>query len=102
MALRALPPPMLPPRKIGKTRKGFFARAFDAIAYSQMKRAERELSRYRDLLPPDFVLRGNLRSDDRERDAVRRLVSVKFFTSEAAPVFPARGGFVFAASANRG
>ncbi len=49
--------------KIGKTRKGFFARALDAIAYSQMKRAERELLRYRDLLPPDFVLRRSLRSD---------------------------------------
>jgi hypothetical protein len=46
--------------KIGKTRKGFIARALDAIAYSQMKRAERELLRYRDLLPPDFVLRRSL------------------------------------------
>jgi hypothetical protein len=31
--------------KIGKKRKGFFARVLDAIAYSQIKRAERELSR---------------------------------------------------------
>jgi hypothetical protein len=48
--------------KIGKKRKGFYARVLDAIAYSQIKRAERELSRYRDLLPPDFVLRHNQRS----------------------------------------
>jgi len=48
--------------KIRKNRKGFFARVIDAIAYSQIKRAERELSRYRDLLPADFVLRSSLRS----------------------------------------
>ena len=64
MASGALPPPISPHGKIaGKTRKGFFARALDAIADSQMKRAERELARYRDLLPPDFVLRRSLMSD---------------------------------------
>lgn len=40
--------------KPGKKHKGFFARAFDAIADSQMKRAERELALYRHLLPRDF------------------------------------------------
>jgi len=39
-----------------KTGKGIFARVLDAIAESQMKRAERELNRYRHLLPPDFAL----------------------------------------------
>jgi hypothetical protein len=31
--------------------KGFFTIVFEAIAESQMKRAERELARYRHLLP---------------------------------------------------
>ena len=53
--------------KIGKKRKGFFARVLDAIAYSQIKRAERELSRYRDLLPPDFVLRRSLRTGEEKK-----------------------------------
>jgi hypothetical protein len=53
--------------KISKKRKGFFARALDAIAYSQIKRAERELSRYRDLLPPDFVLRSSLRTNEEKK-----------------------------------
>ena len=37
--------------------KGFFTRVYDAITRSQMIRAERELARYRHLLPPDFDLR---------------------------------------------
>jgi hypothetical protein len=53
--------------KIGKNRKGFFARMLDAIAYSQIKRAEREFSRYRDLLPPDFVLRRSLRTGEEKK-----------------------------------
>ena len=40
--------------KTGEKRKGFFVRMFDAIAESQMKRAERELATYRHLLPQDF------------------------------------------------
>jgi hypothetical protein len=40
----------------GKKGKGIFARVFDAIAESQMKRAERELALYRHLLPDDFRL----------------------------------------------
>jgi hypothetical protein len=40
--------------KPAKKRKGFFARVFDAVADSQMKRAERELAMYRHLLPRDF------------------------------------------------
>jgi hypothetical protein len=52
--------------KIGKKRKGFFARVIDVIAYSQMKRAEREFSRYRDLLPADFVLRRSLNADEKK------------------------------------
>ena len=42
--------------KPGKTRKNIFVRVFDAIADSQTKRAERELARYRHLLPLDFDL----------------------------------------------
>jgi len=42
--------------KPGKTRKNIFVRVFDAIADSQMKRAERDLARYRHLLPPNFKL----------------------------------------------
>ena len=53
--------------KIDKKRKGFFARAIDAIAYSQMKRAERELSRDRDLLPADFVLRRSLKAGEQKK-----------------------------------
>jgi hypothetical protein len=36
--------------------KSFFSRVYDAIAHSQMIRAERELARYRHLLPADFKL----------------------------------------------
>jgi hypothetical protein len=39
-----------------RKRKGFFARAFDAICDAQMKRAERELALHRHLLPHDFKL----------------------------------------------
>ncbi len=46
--------------KTGKTSKGFFARVFDAIADSQMKRAEREIARYRHLLPHDYELNRDL------------------------------------------
>ena len=53
--------------KTGEKRKGFFARVLDAIAYSQMKRAERELSRYRDLLPADFVLRRSLTAGEEKK-----------------------------------
>jgi hypothetical protein len=45
--------------KSGKTRKSFFSRVFDAIAESQMKRAQRELALYRHLLPYSFDERGN-------------------------------------------
>jgi hypothetical protein len=41
-------------------RKGFFSRVYDAITHSQMKRAERELERFRYLLPPDFKLHRDL------------------------------------------
>lgn len=40
----------------GAKRKSFFMRVVDAIEASQMQRAERELARYRHLLPPDFDL----------------------------------------------
>ena len=46
--------------KAGKKRKGFFMRVIDAIAYSQMKRAERELARFRHLLPHDHELNRDL------------------------------------------
>jgi hypothetical protein len=40
--------------KPAKKGKGFFVRVFDAIADSQMKRAEREMAMYRHLLPRGF------------------------------------------------
>jgi hypothetical protein len=46
--------PAAPGIKAGKKAKGFFARAFDAIADAQLKRAEREVAMYRHLLPRDF------------------------------------------------
>jgi hypothetical protein len=45
--------------KGGKKAKSLFSRVFDAIAESQMKRAQRELARYRHLLPYSFDERGN-------------------------------------------
>jgi hypothetical protein len=38
--------------------KGFFQRLLDAIEASQFKRAERDIARYRYLLPEDHELRG--------------------------------------------
>jgi len=54
--------------KAAKTGKGFFARLFDSIAVTQMKRAELELARHRHLLPPDFELQSlySTRSEDRQ------------------------------------
>ena len=48
-------------------RKSVFARMFDAITRSQMTRAEREISRYRRLLPPDFKLHRDLWSGREEK-----------------------------------
>jgi hypothetical protein len=42
--------------KTGKKGKGFFARVFDAIAETQMKRAQRELALHGHMLPRDFKL----------------------------------------------
>jgi hypothetical protein len=39
-------------------KKGFFARLLDAMEASQLKRAERDLARYRHLLPEDHELRS--------------------------------------------
>ncbi|MFZ0846218.1 MAG: hypothetical protein WAM62_10530 [Pseudolabrys sp.] len=39
-----------------KPGKGIWARVFDAIAETQMKRARRELALHRHLLPRDFKL----------------------------------------------
>ncbi len=44
--------------KTGKKSKGFFARFFAAIERAQLKRAERDLARYRHLLPLDHELRS--------------------------------------------
>ena len=44
--------------------KGFFQIVFEAIAESQIKRAERELARYRHLLPPGFTLNGEKYGED--------------------------------------
>lgn len=41
-------------------RKSFLARVYEAVTVAQMKRAERELARYRHLLPPDFELQRDL------------------------------------------
>jgi len=38
-------------------KKGFFARMFDAMAASQLAHAERDIARYRHLLPDDHELR---------------------------------------------
>lgn len=48
-------------------RKSIFARMFDAFTRSQMIRAEREISRYRHLLPPDFKLHRDLWSGREEK-----------------------------------
>ena len=42
------------------SRKSFLARVYDAFTYAQMQRAERQLARYRHLLPPDFKLQRDL------------------------------------------
>jgi hypothetical protein len=47
----------------GAKAKGFWSRAFTAVADSQMKRAERELAHYAYLLPRDFEL-TRLRNED--------------------------------------
>ena len=39
-----------------KAGKSFFKRVFDAISRAQMIRAQREIARYRHLLPPGFKL----------------------------------------------
>jgi hypothetical protein len=43
---------------VKKAGKGFFARMVDAIEQAQWKRAERDLARYRHLLPLDHELHG--------------------------------------------
>ncbi len=43
---------------VNKPSKGFFARLFDAIEKSQLRRAERDLARYHYLLPLDHELRS--------------------------------------------
>jgi hypothetical protein len=44
--------------------KGFFTIVLEAIAESQMKRAKRELARYRHLLPSGFTLNGEKYGED--------------------------------------
>ena len=51
----------------GTQRKSVFARMFDAITRSQMMRAEREIVRYRHLLPPDFKIHRDLWSGREEK-----------------------------------
>jgi len=48
--------PKVAAAKTGTKSRGIFARVIDAIAYSQMKRAEHEIARYRHLLPQDYKL----------------------------------------------
>ena len=47
--------------------KSVFTRLFDAFTRSQMMRAEREIARYRHLLPPDFKLHRDLWSGREEK-----------------------------------
>lgn len=54
--------------KAVKKGKGFFARLFDAIADTQMKRAERELALHRHLLPDGFELQRMQRSRSEEQE----------------------------------
>ena len=42
-------------------KKGFWARAFDAMVESRMRQAERELSMYRHLLPADSLNNGRIK-----------------------------------------
>ncbi len=70
--------PAVADTKAGKRSKSFFARVFDAIADSQMKRAERELARHRHLLPHDFELTARFVVADWRQVAVWRLVIVSF------------------------
>jgi hypothetical protein len=48
--------PAVADTKTATNSKGFFTIVLEAIAESQTKRAERELARYRHLLPHDFAL----------------------------------------------
>jgi hypothetical protein len=50
--------PALAETKADTKSQGFFARILTAIAQAQMSRAERDLARYRHLLPLDHELRG--------------------------------------------
>jgi hypothetical protein len=52
--------------KTGTKGKNIFARVIDAIAYTQMKRAEREIARHRHLLPKDYDANGGLRFASKE------------------------------------
>ena len=52
----------------GQPHKSFFMRLAEAIERSQMQRAERDLARYRHLLPLDYELRsGNLVRHSQEK-----------------------------------
>jgi hypothetical protein len=54
----------VPADTTGTKSKGFWTRAYNAIAESQMQRAERELARYAYLLPRDFALTQLRREDE--------------------------------------
>jgi hypothetical protein len=47
--------------------KGLFARVYEAVIRSQTLRAEREIARYRHLLPPDFRFHRDLWSGREEK-----------------------------------
>jgi hypothetical protein len=89
--------PAVADTKTATNSKGFFTIVLEAIAESQTKRAERELARYRHLLPHDFACSatGCWRVTRMSRSAAGK----PRFTSNAAPVIPARGGFVLAHAA---
>lgn len=48
-------------------RKSFLARLYEGVVRSQTLRAEREILRYRHLLPPDFKLHRDLWSGREEK-----------------------------------
>ena len=54
---------------VAPQRRGFFSRFVDALVESRMRQAERELRRYRHLMP-DELERAALRLDSRSEDSL--------------------------------
>jgi len=75
-------------------RKSFFARFMDALVESRLQHVHREIARHAHLLPHTFDEKGK-RLVKPNIDTPRSAAGSSRFTSEAAPVIPGRGGFVF-------